>query len=427
MASISNYFFHQERRPLPPTNRTPAFDSTEKSERREIHASRGGGGGGRYGDLLLLDPSWAHRGCFTVTDPDGDELEIYLGSAPMYGEAGVVYAGAEGEYTATVTYQLPLEEILAAHYGEGVIEDFFTIVAQDPEGEADEATINLVIEVMNRGVSAGADAAVTEAGAPVLIDVLANDSDKDGDPLFIESVGEAISGTVALLGDQVEYTPNADFCCGIDGFAYVVTDQCGSEATGVVAVLVVDSVPPTFDQWPGDIEVEAASDSGKVVTYTVTAVDNCDPTPLVACYPPSGTTFPIGTSGVLCEALDHCGNSLLDAFTVTVNRANRPPVAMDDIAEGGEWTEGLIPVLENDYDPDGDAFWIAWVGRSIRGVQPQIVGDQIWYRIGLTYQNFDRFDYMIEDEHGAKAGATVVVIIHEPTLPPGREDGKEGP
>jgi hypothetical protein len=103
----------------------------------------------------------------------------------------------------------------------------------------------------------------------------------------------------------------------------------------------------------------------------------------------------------------------MDAFTVTVKHANRPPVAVNDIVEGGEWFEILIPVLENDYDPEGDALRIVWVSRSIRGVQPQIVGDWISYRIGQTFQNFDRFYYTIEDEHGAGASATVIVIIHD--------------
>jgi hypothetical protein len=390
-------------------NRSPTFGSKEKSERREIYAS---GGGGKYGDLLLMDPSWAHRGCFTVTDPDGDELEIFLGSAPMYGEAGVVYAGAEGKYTATVTYQLPLEEILAAHYGEGVIEDFFTIVAQDPEGEMDEATITLVIEVVNRGVSAGADAAVTDAGVPVIIDVLTNDTDQDGDPLFIESVGRAAYGTVEILGEEVEYTPLPGFCCGIDGFAYVVTDRCGSEATGVVAVLVVDSEAPVLT-CPGDIDVETRDPLGKVVTFTVTAADNCDSDPDLACIPSSGSQFSIGTTLVVCVAADTCGNMEGCTFEVTVKLKNRPPVALNDYAfleEGIQEDEVLIPVLENDSDPDGDVLTIVWVGRAFHG-RAQIVGDQILYTTTTPLECWpgDTFDYTIDDGHGGQATATVKV------------------
>jgi hypothetical protein len=392
------------REPQPPSNQGPTFNSTEKSEQREVYASRGG----RYGDLFLMDPSWAHRGCFTVTDPDGDELEIYLGSAPMYGEAGVVYSGAEGEYTATVTYVLPLEEILAAHYGEGVIEDFFTIVAQDPEGEMDEATISLIIEVVNRGVSAGADAAVTDAGMPVIIDVLTNDSDQDGDPLFIESVGRAAYGTVEILGNEVEYTPQPGFCCGIDGFAYLVTDRCGSEATGVVAVLVVDSEAPVLI-CPENIDVETRDPLGKVVTFTVTATDNCDPVPDVVCIPSSGSQFPIGTTLVVCVGADMCGNMEGCAFEVTVGLKNRPPVALNDYAFLGE--DGvLIPVLENDRDPDGDMLTIVWVSKPFHG-RAQIVGNQILYTTTTPLPCWpgDTFDYTVDDGHGGQATATVKV------------------
>jgi hypothetical protein len=289
-----------------------------------------------------------------------------------------------------------------------VIEDFFTIVAQDPEGEMDEATISLIIEVVNRGVSAGADAAVTDAGMPVIIDVLTNDSDQDGDPLFIESVGRAAYGTVEILGNEVQYTPQPGFCCGIDGFAYLVTDRCGSEATGVVAVLVVDSEAPVLT-CPGDVDVETRDPLGKVVTFTVTATDNCDPDLDLACIPSSGSQFPIGTTLVVCVGADMCSNMGGCAFEVTVRLKNRPPVALNDYAFLGE--DGvLIPVLENDRDPDGDMLTIVWVSKPFHG-RAQVIGDQILYTTTTPLECWpgDTFDYTIDDGHGGQATATVKV------------------
>jgi len=55
-----------------------------------------------------------------------------------------------------------------------------------------------------------------------------------------------------------------------------------------------------------------------VVTYSVTAVDDCDPNPTIVCNPPSGSAFPLGTNTVNCSATDKCGNKSACSFTVTV-------------------------------------------------------------------------------------------------------------
>jgi hypothetical protein len=47
---------------------------------------------------------------------------------------------------------------------------------------------------------------------------------------------------------------------------------------------------------------------GEVVSFTVTATDDLDPSPVVVCVPPSGSTFPRGTTRVVCTANDASGN-----------------------------------------------------------------------------------------------------------------------
>src|SRR5581483_5077593 len=54
------------------------------------------------------------------------------------------------------------------------------------------------------------------------------------------------------------------------------------------------------------------------VTYPPpTASDNC-PGVTTSCTPPSGSTFPVGTSTVTCTATDTSGNTASCSFTVTV-------------------------------------------------------------------------------------------------------------
>jgi hypothetical protein len=87
-----------------------------------------------------------------------------------------------------------------------------------------------------------------------------------------------------------------------------------------VQVATRDTTPPVLSV-SGDISVDATSASGAVVTFVVTATDDVDPSPSVACTPPSGSTFPIGTTSVTCTATDAAGNAASASFAVHVRGA----------------------------------------------------------------------------------------------------------
>jgi hypothetical protein len=69
----------------------------------------------------------------------------------------------------------------------------------------------------------------------ILIDVLANDVDVDGDNLQIVSITEPEYGLVASIGDTIRYTPTAPHS-GLDQFAYTISDGHGGESTAQVSV-----------------------------------------------------------------------------------------------------------------------------------------------------------------------------------------------
>ncbi|WP_197472860.1 cadherin-like domain-containing protein, partial [Oleiphilus sp. HI0123] len=78
----------------------------------------------------------------------------------------------------------------------------------------------------NSEPTALADTANTEEDTSIIIDVLANDSDIDGDSLSISSAS-ASYGSVLINGDgTLNYTPNADFN-GLDSISYEVSDGNG--------------------------------------------------------------------------------------------------------------------------------------------------------------------------------------------------------
>ena len=93
---------------------------------------------------------------------------------------------------------------------------------------------------------AGDDTASVAEDGSVSIDVLANDSDPDGDTLSIVSIGDAANGTVTQNGDQLVYTPDAGFS-GADSFTYRISDGNGGSAEARVDVTVSPSAGEPVD------------------------------------------------------------------------------------------------------------------------------------------------------------------------------------
>jgi hypothetical protein len=86
-----------------------------------------------------------------------------------------------------------------------------------------------------------------------------------------------------------------------------------------------DTTPPVVTV-PGPITNEATSPDGAVVTFDATAEDAKDGSVEVSCTPPSGSTFPIGTTSVSCSATDAAGNTSTETFSVTVEDNTAPSI-----------------------------------------------------------------------------------------------------
>lgn len=69
-------------------------------------------------------------------------------------------------------------------------------------------------------------------------------ADPEGDPLTYTIASAPANGTVSGTGQDITYTPNADFT-GEDTFTYEVKDSAGSTATSTVTVNVAPTVVPT--------------------------------------------------------------------------------------------------------------------------------------------------------------------------------------
>ena len=90
---------------------------------------------------------------------------------------------------------------------------------------------------------------------------------------------------------------------------------------------VVDSTPPSVTV---PLDITKSNDPNlatAVVTYNASATDNT-PGVTLACSPPSGTVFPLGTTTVTCTATDTSGNTDSKSFKVKVNDTQPPSVTV---------------------------------------------------------------------------------------------------
>lgn len=115
-------------------------------------------------------------------------------------------------------------------------------VAPNTTGVARVGTLTVagrnVTITQDAGPIANDDTATTDEDTPVDINVLANDSDSDGDTLNVVSVTQGANGTVSINPDKtVRYSPALNFF-GSDSFTYTVDDGHGGQGTATVNVTV---------------------------------------------------------------------------------------------------------------------------------------------------------------------------------------------
>jgi hypothetical protein len=159
-----------------------------------------------------------------------------------------------------------------------------------------------VAKCQNVTVSAGSDCTANAS-------VNNGSFDPDGDPITITQ------------------SPAGPYPKGPTSVLLTVTDPRGATSQCNATVTVIDTTPPSIT-CPGNITV--SNDPGKcsaVVAYlNPTVSDNCPGVGTPTCAPPSGSTFPKGTTTVNCSVSDSSGNPSSCSFTVKVNDVEAPVV-----------------------------------------------------------------------------------------------------
>jgi hypothetical protein len=344
------------------------------------------------------------------SDPNGDTLSIQSFTQPAHGTVSQVAGGLR--YTPFVGYA-------------GA--DSFNYTISDGRGGTATAAVLLTVLVPdNRPPVAQADSAMTTAPSGVTVNVLANDSDPDGDLLSILSFTQPAHGTVSQVAGGLRYTPAAGHT-GADGFNYTITDGRGDTATAAVSI-TVQTQP---NQSPVAQADSATTPATTAVTVNVLANDSDPDSDTLSIQsftqPAHGTVTQVagglrytpfggyvGADGFNYTITDGRGGTATTAVSLTVQApANQSPIAQADSATTPAAIAITVNVLANDADPDGDTLTIQSFTQPAHGTVSQVAGGLRYISAG-GYAGADSFNYSISDGRGGTATATVSLTVEAP-------------
>lgn len=306
-------------------------------------------------------------------DPDSsDTLSLSVDPADL--PPGLVFDPATGIISGTPD--------ASASQGGPNSDGVYTIPVTVDDGHGGTFTTNVTYTISNPAPVAENDTFSVVEDTPAVLDVLANDTDPDGDVLSVSEInGQPIapggsvilpSGSVVSLNPDgtLDYDPAPDLN-GPDSFDYTLADADGSTDTATVNLDIapVNDVPVAAGALPDQndqdgatvIPVSIAGDftdiDGDTLSYTATGLPpglSLDPQTGII----SGTLDHGASDGgpytVVITATDPDGASVTDSFVWTVG--NVAPVIETPIPDqtGTDGTSVNLPVGSHLADPDGD-------------------------------------------------------------------------
>ena len=265
------------------------------------------------------------------SDPDGDRLRVASVSAPEHGTAAVVSGG--------VRYEPELN-----WHGR----DRFSYTVADSGGMTSKATVKVVVTPVNDPPEAVDDEAETLEDVPAVVDVLANDTDGDGDPLEVVSVGAASHGTTTVVPGGVRYASELNWY-GTDRFTYTIADPEGLTSTATVTMTVhpVNDPPEAVGVIPDQALEEGGAPvpldltpyftdvDGDPLTYEAVSSDETAVTTSVSGATLTLTAVVAGTATVTVTAADVEGLTATQTFGVRVGDGLVREVLTDTLAALG--------------------------------------------------------------------------------------------
>jgi len=284
---------------------------------------------------------------------------------------------------------------------------------------------------LNHSPVAANDTANTTDGVAVTVNVLANDSDPDGDTLSVSSVTTPGHGSAAINPDKtVTYSPTAGYV-GPDSFGYRIGDGHGGIASATVAVAVAprpntcptaDAKSVSVDEYSSvNFQLTGSDPEGDALTFgIVTAPSHGTVVLQTATGAASYTPNPgyCGADSFTAKVSDGACDSQPATVSVTVN-CNRCPTANPQSVSVDEGSSVSFQLAGS--DPEGDALQYTIAQAPAHGVVVlQVATGQATYTPNPGYSGPDSFTFKVSDNRcGADSNeATVSVTVRRSNLPP---------
>jgi T1SS-143 domain-containing protein len=346
------------------------------------------------------------------TDADGDALSAVAGTFAT-AQGGSVTINADGSYVYTPAANFNGTDSFSYTVTDGTL--------------TDTGTVTLTVVAVNDAPVASNDTASTPEDTPVVINVLANDSDVESNPLSVTGA-TAANGTVTVdpVTGELTYTPNANFN-GSDTISYTVSDGNGGVSTGTVTVVVapvgdapvaVDDVVSTTEDTPFSSVVSLVANDSDPDGDALTAVAGTFATA-------QGGSVTINADGsyVYTPAANFSGTdsfsytvtdgTLTDSGTVTltVGAVNDAPTVGADAATTAEDSPVVIDVLANDSDVEGDPLSVTGATAPNGTVTVDPVTGALTYTPNANFNGSDTISYTVSDGNGGTSTGTVAVTV----------------
>ena len=268
-----------------------------------------------------------------------------------------------------------------------------------------------------------------------VFDLLANDTDRDGDPLSVYDYTEPNHGSISLSGTTFTYTPELNYFGPVE-FQYRAVDLPGAisnSATVTINIEAVNDLPVALDE-------THSINRGATINDAVSGTDVSNETPVseleyVLVTGPTQATatgFTLYPNGTFEYIHDITKNSTPDSFTfrvkdgdkklselvgtVTINISNLPPTAVVHEYDAVEDTKLNVTVadglLVGSADPEGDDRTVdTTVGTGpTKGIVVLSADGSFEYTPDENKNGSDSFTYRVSDGKGAFSAYTTVTI-----------------
>jgi len=394
------------------------------------------------------------------SDIDGDTLSVTqfavgtttyaAGTTATLAGVGTLLINADGSYAFTPD----------ANYNGPVPVATYTV----SDGSTTQtATLTLSVTAVNDAPVAHDDLASTAINTPVVIGVLANDTDADGDTLTVSNpvLSDPTRGTVSVNPDgTLSFTP-ANNVTGVTTITYTVSDGHGGSDTATVTVSVGNNTPPTG----ADHTVVTAEDTGRSFSaadfgfadadagQTLAAV-RIDALPVLGTLTLNGSAVTAGQivsaadlgALVYTPELNANGNAhatftfsvqdsagAFDAapntITVDVTPVNDAPSATNDSATTPINLPVNIAVLGNDSDVDGDTLHVTAATLANPALGSVVINPDgtLTFTPASNVSGPVLINYTIADPSGATSSAVATVTVGTNTPPTGTDHNSVTP